>query len=324
MEDQRLASSVSMKRVLAKAIPPAEVRRLSELSPLRATWSVVSTWGLIGATYAAVLYDPHPLVCLAGVVVLAALQHALAILGHEAAHHRLYSRRWLNDLVGRLCACPIGLSLITYRQVHGQHHQFLYTERDPDLALMAGYPRGRGYLLRKLVQDGLGLTTVKNLRYLYGGVPSQAAAGEAAPRVARTPETKRDQVIVAVAQLAMLAAAAASGQWLAYALWMLPLLTVYQVLLRLRALYEHGAPPGTGSPLQAARTTLAGPIANFFLFPHHVHYHVEHHLFPSIPHYRLPEAHRLLSGAGVLDDAAVVHGVAPTWRRLYAQATPDA
>ena len=43
----------------------------------------------------------------------------------------------------------------------------------------------------------------------------------------------------------------------------------------------------------------------WILFPHDVHYHIEHHLYPSIPSYRLAECHRRLQARGVLDDAEV-------------------
>ena len=43
------------------------------------------------------------------------------------------------------------------------------------------------------------------------------------------------------------------------------------------------------------------------LFPHHVNYHIEHHLYPAIPHYNLSEAHRLLQDAGALDHSEVAN-----------------
>ena len=36
-----------------------------------------------------------------------------------------------------------------------------------------------------------------------------------------------------------------------------------------------------------------------------MNYHIEHHLYPSIPHYHLPEAHQKLKLEGVLNDAQV-------------------
>jgi fatty acid desaturase len=54
-----------------------------------------------------------------------------------------------------------------------------------------------------------------------------------------------------------------------------------------------------------------------------VNYHVEHHLYPSIPHYHLPEAHRLLRAAGALEHAEV-RGLGSTVRRIFAERAPRA
>ena len=68
---------------------------------------------------------------------------------------------------------------------------------------------------------------------------------------------------------------------------------------------EHGAVTDFGSPLTAARTNHAPWWARWLLFPHHVNYHVEHHLYPAIPHYNLPACHRELVARGILDGAEV-------------------
>jgi fatty acid desaturase len=41
------------------------------------------------------------------------------------------------------------------------------------------------------------------------------------------------------------------------------------------------------------------------MFPHEVNYHIEHHLYPSIPFYNLPHCHRALTEQGLLVDAEV-------------------
>jgi fatty acid desaturase len=124
----------------------------------------------------------------------------------------------------------------------------------------------------------------------------------------------------------MPAIALAAGGWtglLAYAvLWVLPLATLLQAILRLRAVAEHGAPAGFATPLQAARTNLPGPgplgwLLHRMLFPHHVNYHVEHHLYPAVPHYHLPALHRRLREQGALDGAEV-RTLPETMRRIFA------
>ena len=99
-------------------------------------------------------------------------QHALFVIAHDAAHYLLYDNRRLNDVVGRACAMLQGLSMCTYRVIHRMHHNNLYGELDPDTALHGGYPRGRAYLIKKLLKDLSGLTAWKTYAYFLGGAPA--------------------------------------------------------------------------------------------------------------------------------------------------------
>lgn len=69
-------------------------------------------------------------------------------------------------------------------------------------------------------------------------------------------------------------------------------------------------------PVRHTRTTLASPLARLTVAAHHVNYHVEHHLLPTAPHYRLPEAHRLLVERGAFEDGYL----APNYRAILALA----
>ena len=89
-------------------------------------------------------------------------------------------------------------------------------------------------------------------------------------------------------------------------LWILPLVTVVQAILRLRAISEHGATTDFSSPLTAARTNVAPAWLEWLIFPHHVNYHIEHHLYASVPHYNLRRLHQEMSRRGVLEGAEVV------------------
>jgi fatty acid desaturase len=96
-----------------------------------------------------------------------------------------------------------------------------------------------------------------------------------------------------------------SGWAIAQSIGLLALVTVLQAILRLRAICDHRVVTDFSAPLSAARTNLAGPLSRFLLFPHDVNYHVEHHLYPAVPHYRLRALHRALSGRGALAGAEV-------------------
>ncbi len=310
-------------------LAPAVVKQLSALSPLRATASLLLDWGIIAGLVTATVWLNHPLLwCLAPLGVAAA-QHGLAILAHQAAHYRMYETRWLNDAVGMLCAAPLGVSMHTYRIIHRIHHNHLYSPVDPDMALMAGYPRGRWHLLKKFIKDLLGITAVKNYLYFFGRPLRRTAPEKPAAHVSIVDDTsenlrraaRRDQRFVIAFQVTLLVAAVVGGWWPSYfVLWLLPLVTLLQWLLRLRALCEHGAVTDTSTPLRAARTNLVPWYVRWWLFPHQMHYHIEHHLYPSVPHYRLPACHAALREAGALAEAEVSSSLRATWRKFFAPA----
>ena len=78
------------------------------------------------------------------VLGVAGAQHGLAVLAHEGGALPPLSRRAGSTTSSASSArAPLGLSMLTYRVIHRIHHNHLYEPIDPDLALMAGYPRGR-------------------------------------------------------------------------------------------------------------------------------------------------------------------------------------
>ena len=294
-----------------RVLPPEVLHELTRLDPVRSTQSLLATLAVIGVTVAVALTWWSPWTVIPAVIVIATQQHACFVLAHDAAHYRLYRTRWLNDGVGRAIAVASGISMCTYRVVHRLHHNHLYEPIDPDIALHGGYPRGRAYLLRKLGRDLVGLTAPKTYAYFFGAPAINDATGlasrpldDTAPRLRR--DARTDRWIVVAFHVAALVAVFAFGAAVEYlVLWVLPAVTVLQAILRLRAVCEHGAVPDFGSPLTAARTNEAPWWARWLLFPHHVNYHIEHHLYPAIPHYNLPACHRELKARGILDEAQV-------------------
>jgi fatty acid desaturase len=268
---------------------------------------------------------PNPLALLVCIVIIGTRQHALFVIAHDAAHYLLYQNRVLNDAVGRACATLQGLSMCTYRVIHRLHHNNLYGELDPDTALHGGYPRGKTYLIKKLLKDLSGLTAWKTYAYFLGGAPALNTKTNVALRPLddtseklRT-EARNDRNAVIVFHLAALLVFAWSGYLLEYlVLWVLPLFTVVQAILRLRAIAEHGATMDFSSPLTAARTNVAPAWLEWLIFPHHVNYHIEHHLYASVPHYNLPALHREMRARGMLESAEVIpFGL--TLRKIFAE-----
>jgi fatty acid desaturase len=312
-----------------KALPAEVVRRLAVRSAWRASLAVVEDLVVIAVAVAAGLaFWPNPLVLILAVLVIGSRQHALFIIAHDAAHYLLYERRWLNDLVGRACAAVQGLSMCSYRVIHRMHHNNLYGELDPDTALHGGYPRGKAYLVRKLLKDLSGLTAWKTYAYFLFAAPTLNTATNKAIRPLDDTserlraEARADRNFVIGIHAVALAAFAWSGYLLEYlVLWVLPLLTVVQAILRLRAIAEHGATTDFSSPLTAARTNTAPRWLEWLLFPHNVNFHIEHHLYASVPQHNLRELHREMVNRGVLEGAEVV-SFPLTLRKIFAERPP--
>jgi fatty acid desaturase len=322
----------------------AAARRLlsaDELSPLtrlddgRSAAALAQTTALIVAAVAFGLWVwPSPWLLLS-IVVIGIQQHALFILAHEAAHYRLFANRRLNDALGRFIGMAGAISMCTYRVIHRLHHNNLYSDEDPDTAIHGGYPRGVAYLWKKLGQDAIGWNAWKTFAYFFGAPALNDATNRAARPLDDTSSDLRalaraDRWFVVALQLALPLCCLAIGGWRGLGqyvvLWLVPMLTVLQPILRLRAICEHGAVHDFASPLTAARTNrTAGGLANIaaraVIFPHHVNYHLEHHLYPAVPHYHLSRLHRLLAEKGVLAGAEV-RDVGETLRRIFA-ARPD-
>jgi fatty acid desaturase len=259
------------------------------------------------------------------VLAIGIQQHGLFILAHEAAHYRLHTHRAVNDALGRFIGMAGGVSMCTYRVTHRLHHNNLYGPEDPDTAIHGGYPRGVAYLWKKLAQDLVGWNAWKTYAYFFGA----PALNEATNRAARPLDDTSPQLRAAARAdrwgVVAFHLAAPLLAWMAFGLpglgyyallWLLPLLTVLQPILRLRAVCEHGAVTDLASPLTAARTTLTwgscsgrvsdallNALGRALLFPHHVNHHVEHHLYPAVPHYHLPALHRALRSRGALAGA---------------------
>ncbi len=307
-----------------KQLAPEVLKQLNRIDGWKGTCAVLETLGVLALAIGLSLYFWTPWVVLPALVLIATRQQACFVLAHDAAHYRLYRSRWLNDLVGRLIASIVGISMCTYRVVHRLHHNHLYQERDPDIPLHGGYPRGRGYLIKKLAKDLAGLTAHKTYGYFFGN-PALNAENAGANRPlddtssALRLAARRDRWLVVAVHLALPAAAFWAGYGLEYLLlWVLPLLTLLQAILRFRAICEHGAVADYASPLTAARTNLGPAPLIWLIFPHHVNYHIEHHLYPAIPHYNLPQCHRELVKTGALE-AAEVSKLPSTVRKIFAE-----
>jgi fatty acid desaturase len=98
-----------------------------------------------------------------------------------------------------------------------------------------------------------------------------------------------------------------TGEWAAAyfaVLWVAPLFTSFSFFMILRQLVQHGN--GGRGWLTNTRVFLVHRFINFAVFPIGQDYHLPHHIFATIPHYRLPKLHQFLMQYPEYRDQAVV------------------
>lgn len=273
-----------------------EIRRLSVLSPGRAMSAIAVEWlVLAGAILIATHFDRW-WVSVPAIVLIGARQHALLVLAHDASHFRLLPGRKLNDWVGNLLlAWPTFVSIQGFRHFHGDHHRFLNREGDGNRKLWKThdalgqptsewrYPKSRSQLITKLARRASGPTGVAwMLRGMIGGFLFGVSP------------------LAHVVRLSLWAGLFGLlthfGGWSAFLLyWIVPYCTWHVLAQYLRLVCEHSAIHADDPRYAETRTTIPGWLGRLLILPRNVGHHLEHHWYPSVPFYRLPELHARLA-----------------------------
>ena len=259
---------------------------------------VLHCWGTIALAVTIFGIWPNVVTFALAVMVIGSRQLGLAILMHEATHNALFKSRKWNDIAGEwLCGRPILAELAAYRHYHLTHHRFTQTDKDPDLVLSSKFPTSRASLRRKFTRDLTGRTGVNQDAV-------EAAASDFAQSFKAPHLWKALPVFAGIIVLMGLI----GDWWWGLAFWLLPYLTWFQFVLRVRNIAEHGATEQSENPLQNVRTTLANPIARLFVAPYWVNYHLEHHMVMHVPCWKLKPMHKLLMSKGLGAQMRVADG----------------
>lgn len=279
----------SASRTLAGGLTAEEMRPFLARSNWRAAWVTAFNLGVVAAAFALPALWLNPLTLALAVLLLGGRQLGLAVLYHDCAHRVFFRAAPMNDWLGTwLFGGLLNTSLALYRAYHLEHHRHAGTQQDPDLAMASAYPASPASMRRKLKRDLTGQTGLKDLR-------RQAASfrlGRNAPFL--------------TSHAAMLGLLAAAGVAWGYLLWWVAYLFVYQAVIRIRFMSEHGVAKDRLSPdaRENTCTTLASWWERLFIGPNFVNYHLEHHLQAGVPCYRLRGFHNLLQARGFFDEAA--------------------
>ena len=294
-------------RVLANGRPaPALREELRRIPSARNAWSVVTLWAETIAIAGVAVWWNHPVGWVAAFLLMGRQHARFNILMHEAAHRLLLRNRRANDFVGRwLLGFPAFAPTDLYRRGHMAHHRDEFGPDEPDIPLYTGYPIGRDSLRRKLTRDALGVTGLKLLRGLLRGC------------VADNPKIRAQARAIVVTQLVLVALCFAVGHpWVYLLLWLLPHLTVWRVLNRLRAIAEHGGMQQSSDRRETTHSVRQSWWARFWFVPYNTGWHLAHHVDAGSPWRSLPRYHQELERSGYVQPALEYPNYRSLWKKL--------
>jgi fatty acid desaturase len=206
---------------------------------------------------------------------------------HESVHYGAFRLRKLNDVLAFLAGAAILNNAGFYRHYHLAHHRYTQDpDRDPEL-ITSGTPRTWGnYLLRVSSLPFLALRLRDIFLFPFGYRGDVDYIHPAA-----WTEVRRWGRLLLAFYAALLVVSLALHTTFLLWVWVIPLL-IGLPLLRLYLVCEHTLCPNSDDGFANTRTTISNPIVRFLMW--NLPYHAEHHLFPNIAFYRLPEAHQYL------------------------------
>ena len=282
-----------------------EIRPLAKRSNFMGAFLVSHCFCTIALAIFVFSIWPNLFTFLFAVMVIGSRQLGLAILMHDSAHRALFANNFLNEKIGYwVCGAPILADMLAYRHYHLMHHKHTQTEKDPDLNLSKPFPTSIRSIIRRLIRDITGQTGIKSIFNQARTAFKLAFDKDAIDSITKQPQSFKGNSISepVIANLILFIIMWIAGEWWWwFTFWLLPLVTWFQLVVRIRSMAEHAATDFSDNELQNVRTTYANPLIRLFLAPYWVNYHLEHHLIMHVPCWRLKKVHSLLLKKGYAD-----------------------
>ncbi len=211
-------------------------------------------------------------------LLAAASLHGISLFTHEAVHGTLLRNRWLNGLLGALCAMPVLQNFSAYRVLHLRHHADLGSDADPDH--YAAYTRWTWLVftmnwLRLLIGYPVYITMIPILGFKHG---------RASERVSIMVE------VTATALFVWFCVRTLDATWLWHG-WLIPMLFI-NTMVNIRGMSQHTLLAHHDDEVLGTRTIQTSWLVRFFMC--NENFHLEHHLYPGVPWHHLPRVHAAL------------------------------
>lgn len=275
--------TVELKQRLAAAVPREELRRLHVRRPGKHFLVLVRqilllVGSTLGLTYTEIPWIWVPLAFIQGFTIF-----NFTVLLHEVVHGIVFSRpknRW-NRFLGYLYAFPSGISASQFTRWHLDHHAELGSQQgDPKRFHLSPKVNRRWYKL---------LYFTPALFFIYFRAArheTQTYPNELQQKI------RRERNWTLLGHLLVMAAIGwAGGMGVLARTYLIPYFLIFPVAFALNRLGQHY----DISPEDPAKWSTLMQGGWFWDFAYlWSNYHLEHHYFPGVPFYNLPQLNRRL------------------------------
>ena len=293
-----------------------EIHKLLKVNPY---WNLIvflfiAIWIIAGWTLLKVDYFAIKILCY---IAIGISVHGMANLMHEGSHGNLFRNKKIDKWFSFVLVIPAFISASAYKVTHMFHHRYTRTEDDPDEFKNVSsnkYLQSLAFYLWILIGTAVYLIHIPLTALMRGR------------------KYEKKEVVFEYSLLFVIYSIvfllAIKFQFVNELLhcWIIPLF-VAVLFGNIRGWAEH-AMTEKGSELTITRTVTGNRLLS--LLNINLNYHLEHHLYPTMPWYNLPKLHMLLqdeydkAGAFIYKSYFVflydafrtgVHGYAPPNRK---------
>lgn len=254
-------------------------------------------------------------ITVATIIFIAGRQHSLYILNHDASHYALFKSRRINKWVAIVLSNlvmfhhPEAWSFIQWRRIHLKHHSALFTENDPNyVSRKVQGDTKKSYTNWQLLSKCL-LAIPQSWQSLFFGKQDYVSAD--ALQLERQKlhhlttlflpfkndkEMNKEQRLKLIFFIFSFSAISYFNLLIPFLIyWLLPMYTVYPMILKYNDLTEHNWHKNTEDlNLNTNSVRLNWPMKVLISFLPRS-YHREHHLFPKVSVIHLPKVHTILT-----------------------------
>lgn len=237
---------------------------------------------------------------------------------HELTHGTVFKNRKLGEAIYYILGILTWNNIYKFHDSHFAHHRFTcHREKDQEVVLPEKFrPIDWFFMFTVTPVSGAGgvpgiySMIAETVKYAFGIMNTDWEH-----RLFPESTPKKRKKVFNYARLTLLVHAVLAAYFIWSGLWILLFVVTFGSFIApwlaiLCALPQHiGLKGDTPDWRVCCRTVLMSPFIRFFYW--NMNYHIEHHMYASVPFYNLPKLHRVLS----YDLPEPRRGLFATWRK---------